>query len=40
LIEVSQIVLQEADLPDLVVDFADVRRLLCQRDTGIENSAR
>ena len=30
-IEVSQIVLQEADLPDLVVDFADAHQLLSQR---------
>ena len=35
-IEVSQIVLEEADLPDLVVDFADAHELLCQRRTQVD----
>ena len=35
-IEVPQIVLQEADLPDLVVDFADAHQLLCQRRTQVD----
>jgi hypothetical protein len=36
LIEVSEIVLQEANLPDLVVDLADAHQLLGQRDTQID----
>jgi regulator of protease activity HflC (stomatin/prohibitin superfamily) len=35
-IEVTQIVLQEADLPDLVVDFADAHQLLRQRRTQVD----
>jgi hypothetical protein len=34
-IEISQIVLQEADLPDLVVDLADAHQLLRQRSTQV-----
>ena len=34
--EVSQIVVQEADLPDLVVDLADAHELLCQRRTQVD----
>jgi hypothetical protein len=35
---VSQIVSQEADLPDLVVDLADSHQLLSQRDTPVDLS--